>query len=203
MYPIWGVRQIPVVYVSNPSDTPPGAWLLTVLDDADQANALGFHDELKDGIIYGRVFASPVLDNGGAVLQGQLTVASVLSHEVCEIAVDSRVNLWADSGDALYALEAADPVEDISYDVHVSVGGVLVPVSLSDFVTPAWFDPMSDPNSFFSYKQSVKTPFTLTSGGYCITMTEGKVSQVFGEKREAWRNEAKLSTLSRTARRVR
>src|SRR5689334_21146057 len=109
--PAWGKSPIPVVYISDEKDAQPGAWVIAVMDDSDQADALGWHTEDQGGVIYGRVFASPVLDNGGDALHKPLSVASVLSHEVLEILADQNCNLWANRGDnTAVALEIADPV---------------------------------------------------------------------------------------------
>lgn len=96
--PAWGLHTVPVTYAANETLAPPGSWVLAVLDDSDQADALGWHTEDQGDLVYGRVFASPVLDNGGDVLTKPLSVASVLSHEVLETFVDPHVNLWADDG---------------------------------------------------------------------------------------------------------
>ncbi|MCC3773273.1 hypothetical protein [Streptomyces sp. UNOB3_S3] len=113
--------------------------LLHILDHPDQADALGWHTESEGDVIFGRVFAAPVLDNGGQVLNGPLTVSSVLSHEVLETLCDSHVNLWASNGNGeSVALEVADPVESDSYEVNVSGTG---PVTVSNFVTPTGSTP--------------------------------------------------------------
>src|SRR6266568_2020878 len=80
--PLWGRWVIPVVYSSTEADAPSGAWVIAILDDPDQADALGWHTESQGELIFGRVFARPVLDNGGDALTRSLSVASVLSHEV-------------------------------------------------------------------------------------------------------------------------
>ena len=86
--PAWGKSPVPVVFTSNPQDAQPGTYVIGILDDSDQANALGWHTEDAQGRVYGRVFASPVLDNGGNALTRSLSVASVLSHEVLEAFID-------------------------------------------------------------------------------------------------------------------
>lgn len=199
--PAFGLAPIPVTYVSKnnlKAVAAPGSWVVSVLDDADQADALGWHTEEQGDLIYGRVFARPVLDNGGDVLTQQLSVASVLSHEVLETFADPNCNTWKDSGQGfMVAYEVADPVESDSYPVQVGK----TQVTVSNFVTPAWFDPNARSGDRFDFLDSVSEPYEMTSGGYYVKMAEGKVSQVFGEHYEEWRKEMKKADTARSARR--
>jgi hypothetical protein len=106
--PAWGKVPIPVVYAASEATAPPGSWVIGVFDDSDQAGALGWHDLAKGDVVYGRVFARPVLTHGGNALTAPLSVASVLSHEVLEtfcVAPDTRVLTddlrWVPIGDVL------------------------------------------------------------------------------------------------------
>ncbi|WBO62520.1 hypothetical protein [Streptomyces camelliae] len=199
--PIWGQTPTPVVYAADEEEAPPGAWCIAIMDDADQADALGWHTEEQGDVIYGRVFARPVLDNGGAVLTGPLTVSSVLSHEVLETLVDPHVNLWADAGNGeAYALECCDAVESDSYPVDVlGVGRV----SVSNFCSPHWFDPRAAKGEKFDFLGKVTAPFQMSKGGYVVITREGKVHQKYGEEYPEWRKQTKLADTSRNARRVR
>jgi hypothetical protein len=197
--PAWGKNIMPVVYAASEATAPPGSWVIGVFDDADQAGALGWHDLGAGDVVYGRVFARPVLDHGGNALTRNLSVASVLSHEVLETFVDPYCNLYADrDGRQSIAVEVGDPVEADSYVVPVSGSKVTV----SNFVFPRWFDPQATDGPFDQLGR-LHGPFTMTSGGYLIVMQDGRVSQVFGSKHEEWRTtELKQSPLSRTARRM-
>ena len=204
--PVWGRRAVPVVFVPK-SAVPaaaPGSVVIAVLDDSDQADALGWHTEDSGDVEYGRVFAKPVLDNGGDALTAQLSVASVLSHEVLEWFVDPHCNLYAGRGDGTaVAVEVGDPVESDSYPVNVKrADGTVVPVTLSNFVTPAWFDPQASAGERLDWMGRCTAAFEMTSGGYTIVMAEGQVSQKFGDDYPEWRKPAKLADTSRTARRV-
>lgn len=207
--PIWGKAPVPVIYYTDESHAPPGSWLILVFDDADQAGVLGWHSEGPNGLPYGRVFVNPVLDNGGDVLTKNLSVASVLSHEVLEAFVDPSVNYSADDfNGGVWALEVGDPVESYSYIVPVSVGGHVVDVTVSDFVTPAWFDPQNSQGPFDMTDQATH-PFHVTPGGYAIKNNNA----VWGDKYPKWRQELKVAEFSailrgespvgRSARRVR
>jgi hypothetical protein len=197
--PLWGLLPAPVTYLRDEDQAPPGSWVIAVLDDSDQAGALGWHTEEQGDLIYGRVFVRPVLDNGGDVLSKPLSVASVASHEVLETAADPRCNLWADDGRGVaYALEVCDPVESDAYAVVVRGHGR---VTVSNFVTPAWFDPNAGTGDRFDWLGRVSSPFAMTEGGYVVVMREGKVDQHYGERYPDWRKETKRADTARAARR--
>ncbi|AUG75280.1 hypothetical protein CFP65_0305 [Kitasatospora sp. MMS16-BH015] len=198
--PVWRKVPIPVVWAASEEEAPPGAWVIAILDDSDQADALGWHTESEGDLIFGRVFAAPVLDHGGTALSGRLSVSAVLSHEVLETFVDEHVNLWADDlKGAAYAYEIGDPVESDSYEITVSGAG---PVSVSNFVTPAWFDPQASSSDGFDHLGKVTAPFQMTKGGYVVIRTEGKEQQHFGALYPEWKKTAKLADTSRSQRRL-
>jgi hypothetical protein len=182
--PIFGLTPVPVVFATSAEAAPPGSYVIAILDDPDQAGALGWHTEDQGDIVYGEVFARPVLDNGGDALTRQLSIASVLSHEVLETLCDPHANLWADNGHGVaYAYEVGDPVESDSYTVNVSGHQVTV----SNFVTAAWFDPQAAKGQRFDFMGRVTAPFQMTKGGYVVLMQEGRVTQKFGEELPEWR----------------
>jgi hypothetical protein len=199
--PAWGRTPVMVFFTSNAKSVPAGSYLITIADDdaqAQSAGVLGYHSEDPGDVTYGRVFAKPVLDNGGDALHKDLSVCSVLSHEVCEAFLDPSCNRWCEDADGtLYALEAADPVENESY--VVSAGNVTG--TCSDFVLPSWFDPDAKDGDLIDYLGKLTTPFTIAADGYAITMQGGTVSQQFGESYPDWRRESKKSDLARTYKR--
>lgn len=132
-----------------------GAWQLIVLDDSDQADALGYHDFTSDGFPIGKVFAGTDIKNGNSWMV-------TLSHELLEMLVDPEINLCAENDGKLWAYEVCDPVEDDG--LAYRVGEVL----LSDFVYPSWFSP----NGKAPYDKAghVSAPFQLGPGGYASTM---------------------------------
>jgi hypothetical protein len=196
----WGRQPVTVqvgdIDQPDASSSPdPSVVPVVIFDDADQAGTLGYHDRDPHGRAYARVFAAPVLEHGGDWARTELSVASVISHEVLEVIVDPYVNLWADDGAGrLYALEVADPVEAATY----RIGGVTV----SNFVLPAWFDPGAP--GPYDQLGSLRAPFALDDGGYAIVATETAVREVFGVGgRPEWRTETKHHVASRSARRLR
>jgi hypothetical protein len=197
------------VYVPKGGTAPAGAFPLVIMDDPDQAGALGYHTEDPDGKVWGRVFVKPVLENGGSALTGALSVSSVLSHEVLETFVDRSVNYWADrmDGKTMVALEVADPVENDSYNVTVTnPAGVKVKVAVSNYVLDAWFDPQADAKTKRDHMNTTPGPLQMSPNGYIVVLdyTTGKVDQVFGSKEaETMHNTKKPAhPASRTARRT-
>lgn len=198
--PRWRLNPMAVVYAADANSAPPGSWVIAVLNDADQAGALGCHDVTNNDVINGKVFVRPVLDNGGNALTASLSVASVLSHEVLETFVDPYCNVWHDTlAGYSIAREAGDPVESDSYAIPIDG----TPVMVSNFVTEKWFDPFARKGSGgFDYLGRCTAPFQMTRGGYIIKMRDGRVTQQFGEHFPEWKRAGKEFALARTARRA-
>jgi|ERR1700688_969039 len=132
--PYWNRAPAAVVYCSDPATIPATAHGIAISDSlkGEPKGTLGYHTE-QAGKLWGLAAAGPSLDSGSALLTGDWSVSSTLSHEVLEMFVDPNCNLWAsnDAGRA-YSFEVCDPVEAPTYDVNG--------VSVSNFVTPSWFD---------------------------------------------------------------
>jgi hypothetical protein len=140
-----------VDFVASANKPPADAWVVAVLNNSDQAGALGYHDLTPAGLPLGKVFA-------GTDRQYNQKVSVTLSHELLEMLGDPWINLTAQSDDGkFYAWEACDAVEadELGYDIN----GVIV----SDFVTPHWFGHGAGPVDF---KGHLANPFQLATGGY-------------------------------------
>lgn len=187
--PAWGLVPRPVAFLTNP---PADGQTITVLDSLDEADALGWHTDDAHGI-YGVVGAKPVLDNGGHPLTGPYSVCSVLSHEVLELFCDPACTSWSDSGRGfLVATEVCDPVQAGVYPIHEC--------TVSDFVTPAFFDPHA--RRPFNHLGTLRAPFTLARGGYWVQLAEGRASQRFGEDVPDWVKTVKSHAFARATRRT-
>jgi hypothetical protein len=158
-FPIWGV-DAQLTALPNGQNPPAGSWALGIFDNADQADALGYHDITPDGLPLGKVFAKTTMDDGGAV-------SVTASHELLEMLGDPDINLIAEldgsSGapSKFYAYEVCDACEDDQFGYKIN--GVLV----SDFVFPAYFESFRTPNSTqFDFGKQITAPFTLLAGGY-------------------------------------
>jgi hypothetical protein len=153
---------------------------------------LGYHTEDQGGKLWGVVAAKPELDNGGKATTGDWSVSSVLSHEVLEMYIDPNCNLWANDGHGkAYSFEVCDPVEAPTYVVNG--------VSVSNFVTPAWFDPLSNPaTAQYDKLGKLKAPFSILKGGYVVYEAAGAEHQQYGDNFPAWRKKMKSGKLART-----
>jgi hypothetical protein len=191
--PLWDRAPAAVVFYTDPAAVPPAAHGIALVDTIqDQPQGvLGFHTEDQGGRLWGVVAAKPELDNGGQVTTGDWSVSSVLSHEVLEMFVDPNCNLWANDGKgSAYSFEVCDPVEAPSY--------VVSGVSVSNFVTPAWFDPLAGATAQFDKLGHLRAAFTILKGGYVVYETAGKEQQKFGDQFPQWRRDMKSGPLART-----
>jgi hypothetical protein len=195
--PIWDRAPAAVVFYTDPATVPATAHGIAIVDTIqDQPKGVqGFHTEDQGGQLWGVVAAKPELDNGGQVTTGDWSVSSTLSHEVLEMFIDPNCNLWANDGKgSVYSLEVCDPVEAPTY----TVSGV----SVANFVTPSWFDPLAPATAQFDKLGQLSAAFSILNGGYIVYETAGKEHQEFGTEFPNWRKEMKTGPLARTRRRV-
>jgi hypothetical protein len=156
--PVWGVDAA-LTIVSKGATPPSGSWWLVVLDDSDQANALGYHDLTSEGLPIGKVFAASDLKAGTS-----WTVTA--SHELLEMLADPNINLTVfvqnnDTAGMLYAYEVCDACEDDS------LGYTIDNILLSDFVYPAWFESFrAEGSTQFDRQNKMQSPFQLLVNGY-------------------------------------
>jgi hypothetical protein len=138
--------------------TPPkaGSWWLVVLDDADQANAVGYHDLTAQGLPLGKVFARTDAESGH-----NWTVTA--SHELLEMLADpwmDRCCLNIQEGSSqIFAYEVCDACEDDGFGYRI--GDTLV----SDFVFPSWFNAKST-GPRYDFCDFVKAPLQILPGGF-------------------------------------
>jgi hypothetical protein len=169
---------------------------IALLDDADVADALGYHDLGPDGQPYARVFLDPIFESGGTWLRGANSVSAVASHEACELVGDPLANHWIEKPNgSLVAQELCDPVESSAYPITVAGGRR---VSVSNFVSPDWFNPFAAPGSKLDHLGVVDRPFEIADGGYVIYRTTSGVRNVYGKRYPRWRRATKRSPGSRT-----
>jgi hypothetical protein len=104
---------------------------IVLLDDADAADALGYHDLDATGRPYARVFVDPILDNGGAWLRGATSVSATVSHEVCELVGDPTANHWVETRAAAWSRwNCATPSRVVrTPSVYVTAGASVSPTS--------------------------------------------------------------------------
>ena len=155
--PPWGT-DADLTFVPKSKKPDPKSWWVVILDNSDQAGALGYHDLTTTGLPLGKVFAATDKQYGS-----QWTVTA--SHELLEMLGDPEINLTvfvqnSNTAGRLYAYETADACEADS-DAY-QINGVLV----SDFVYPAWFESSIKQAGPLDYRKLIKKPFELRPGGY-------------------------------------
>ena len=195
--PLWDRAPAAVIFYTDPGAVPATAHGIAIVDTIqnEPQGVLGFHTEDQGGKLWGIVAAKPELDNGAKTTTGDWSVSSVLSHEVLEMFIDPNCNLWANDGKGkAYSFEVCDPVEAPSYEVSG--------VSVSNFVTPSWFDPLAPAGAQFDKLGLLTKAFTILKGGYVVYESAGKEHQQFGAEFPAWRKEMKTGPMARTRRRL-
>jgi hypothetical protein len=198
--PAWNMKECTVSFFADKTKVPVDAWVVSMLDSATTAGALGYHSEDNDKVD-GFIFAEPVLSNGGAVMvfdpknPGQYTVSATFSHETLEIIGDYFINTFIlgtqiQQGN-LYAAELCDCVEGDSYSCTING----IEIALSNFILPEWYNPQAvAKDGPFDYLKKLTAPFTMDAGGYMIVASmsnEGQVEakQIFGDKIPQWRQD--------------
>ncbi len=188
---VWGEYVYAVV-----DDAHARGFDIVLLDDAEQAGDLGYHDLDPQGRPYARVFLDPILENGGTWLRGSNAVSVTISHEVCELVGDPSANHWVENArGALVAAELCDPVESCSYGITLRDGRR---VSVSDFVYPDWFNPYVPAGTQVDHMNALRKPFEIAPDGYVIHHTAAGVRDIWGRSYPRWRKASKRKPASRT-----
>lgn len=128
------------------------SWGLVILDDADQAGALGYHDLTATGLPLGKVFARTTQQDGGSV-------SVTTSHELLEMLADPWIDAAVQvAGRTFYALEVCDACEADQYSYLVNG------IEVSDFVLPTWF--RAEGLAPYDLRGRITQPLELLPGGY-------------------------------------
>lgn len=159
-----------------------------------------------------RVFVEPVLEQeGGGILDGNPSVSSVVSHEALERFIDPWIDQWVSTPDGrcAYALESADPVEELAYGILVpnepgADGGDQVAgttVMVSNFVFTAWYRETTPSGTKVDQMGALSKALQLSPNGYIVKFVAGgdQADQLEREGNPAgWREQTRLSKLART-----
>lgn len=196
--PAWGYEESLVVSAKSLKSVPKGFYIISIIDDADQADALGYHSETPSGRPYGRVFVKPVMDEGGTYITGSSSVSCTLSHEVLEMWCDPWVNTWYENDDGkLWSGEICDPVESDSYSIVVNGHRVAV----SNFVLPSYFN-AGQKKTKYDFLKVLNKPFSINKGGYAmIRGPKGGVKEVLGRSYPKWKVSRRRHPTSRYSKR--
>jgi hypothetical protein len=149
--PIWEVQATVDAFPAL-EDVPIGYWPIIIRDDIG-FNAAGIHLD-KDG----QPFSLVKFEAGWSL---------TASHEILEMLADpfgdrliAGPSLKAKQGRVEYLVEVCDPPEDIAF--AYTVNGITV----SDFYTPSFFDPVFAAGVRYSFTGAVKRPRQVLKGGY-------------------------------------
>lgn len=176
--PVWNTPCRLVAASVIPTDH----WALVFANDADVANALGYHDVTAQGLPIGKVFVATTLKAGE-------DVSVTASHELAEMLVDPAINLCASrvkgADSTIYAYETCDAVEEKSFPVGN--------FQMSDFVLQAYFEDFWPTGTRRDYLGVLPghDAFELDTGGYAAVFQNGQWTQIFGSsaKRAAFGRE--------------
>jgi hypothetical protein len=168
-YPVWG-NNAQLNFIPKGSKTNPDNWQLVVLNDSEQAGALGYYELTPAGLPLGKVFVNPTIAVGES-----WTVC--VSHELLEMLADPDVNhgCFIQDGIAsgnIYAGEIADAVASDNYSYSIGVPTSTVPnvfhIKVSNFVFPNWFEFTAGAGigRKYDHMSVVNSPLQLMPGGY-------------------------------------
>jgi hypothetical protein len=135
----WDRLQPTISFHKDLSEVPKEFCRMTILDNPDQAGALGYHTVGPDGEFTSKIFAK-LMKPG---LTGPMTVPTCCSHEFAEAFGDPTCLLWDlfdDKGQQI-AHELSDPVQNDYYEIDC--GPAYGNVAVSNFVLPNYFNPWS------------------------------------------------------------
>lgn len=150
--PIWHVRATVSAFAAL-KDVPNGYWPVIVMDDIHSKDAAGYHQD-RHGQPY-------------ALVEMSDTWSLTASHETLEMLTDPFGNRLVSGrspkkgqGRVEFLVEVGDPCEDIAF--AYTVNGITV----SDFITPNFFDPVTAPSTRYSFQGAITRPREVLKGGY-------------------------------------
>jgi hypothetical protein len=150
LWPIWSIQATVDVF-ARLEDIPLGYWPMIVMSDLE--GAAGVHLDRN-----GRPFA---------LIEAGASWSLTASHECLEMLVDPFGNRTVagqsprrSQGRVEFLVEICDPCEDASF--AYTVNGEMV----SDFYTPAYFDPSRTKGARYSFTGAVTRPRQVLRGGY-------------------------------------
>jgi len=149
---IWEI-QANVSGFTNLEDVPTDYWPVIIRDDIKTPGAAGVHED-KNGQPF-------------ALVQYEKDWPLIASHETLEMLGDPFGNRLVagkspkpGQGRVNFLVEVCDPSEDRQF--AYTVNGI----TLSDFYTPHYFDPVTAPSVRYSFTGAITKPRTILRGGY-------------------------------------
>jgi hypothetical protein len=150
--PIWGLDATIDAFRAL-DEVPPGYWPIIVRDALPIRGVLGIHLDER-----GQPFA---------LVKANATWSLSASHEALEMLADPQGNRLMPGGSPKggqgivdFLVEVCDPCGAPRF--AYTVNGILV----SDFITPAYYDPAAVPGVRYSFSGAIRRPRGLLPGGY-------------------------------------
>jgi hypothetical protein len=156
--PVWQVNATVTAFAKLEA-VPVDYWPVILRDDIDEPGAAGYHTDDN-----GQPFSLVQIDDNWPL---------TASHEVLEMLADpfgSRTVAGSPPPQApaniralkrvVYLVEVCDPCEDNQFAYGVNG------VTLSDFITPHYYDPTTHNGVRYSFQGAVTRPHTVLEGGY-------------------------------------
>jgi hypothetical protein len=154
--PVWGVNAT-VNAFSSLDDVPVDYWPIMVRDDIDTPGAAGVHEDDS-----GQPFALVQFSNSWTL---------TASHECLEMLGDpfgkrmiAGQSVAPNQGRVQYLVEVCDPSEGWNFAYRINN------VTVSDFFTPHFFDPVKAAGVRYSYGGHITEPRQVLKGGYLSWM---------------------------------
>ena len=157
---------------------------LIILNDSDQAEALGYHDLTANSRPIGKVFVRSCQEAG----EDWCTCAShELLEMLCDPNIDRAIHTMYNGKPVITIQEVCDPVEGDTYPV----GAYL----LSNFVLSPFYGQTALPGTKYDFLGRLSAPMTMDPGGYMSFQdAAGNWTQVFGERVTTWRAKSPLGS---------
>ncbi|HEX2882216.1 MAG TPA: hypothetical protein VHO25_22000, partial [Polyangiaceae bacterium] len=177
----WGLAPPAIEVADSTKGLPKGCNPVFFVDDDGDPGVLAEHffDPLRGGPA-ARVYVTA----GSGFNRGKNSACEAASHEIVEALVNPRLTLWAPypgRPGVIVAVENADPVQ-----THYQISAGNESWTVSNFVTPAWFDPTlldeTKRKAFlaaggkFDQSGELKFPGEIGPYGYAITRKDGRAA---------------------------
>jgi hypothetical protein len=169
-YPIWG-RTAQLILAEN---LLPSTWGIVFTDDADVAEALGYHDYTPQGYPLSHVFVKPTIQSGKSV-------SVTASHELVEMIINPGLahGVLGPDGQTFFAREVADACQEHDWTMPEYKD-----ILLTNFVYPSYFESFRRPHSIkFDQLRKISKPFQILKGGYMPVFKNGTWGPLFSDKR--------------------
>jgi hypothetical protein len=150
--PLWEIDAI-VSGFKSLDDVPLGYWPVIIEADIGMKGAAGVHQDENN---------QPI-----ALVQYDASWSLTTSHETLEMLADPSGNrlqvgksLQKDQGQVEYLVEVCDPSEDQQFAYQMNG------ITVSDFYTPHFFDPVKNSSVMYSFTGAIKEPLQVLVNGY-------------------------------------